>query len=191
MKTKEVYSWNDLYDRAIDMPCGSPELKAKDNARDQVKYFALERDYKNPDRFECPEDIIEDYCKMWDIFFDENGNIVESNFENEVRKIVKALVNPYVWGRHDVIEMISFRIGESRFSHDYENDCELNADFDEVVVITEKRWLLDFIRETEFLPENTDEEAMKFLREQYTYEESEVWFDKAREEGKIIAVDFV
>lgn len=67
------------------------------------------------------------------------GNIAESNSENQVRRIIKELVKPYKWGRHDVIEMISFRVGEACFSHDCENDCELNADFDEVIVITEKR----------------------------------------------------
>lgn len=38
-----LYTWDDLYKRANDKCCGSPELQAKDTARWEVRNFAMEQ----------------------------------------------------------------------------------------------------------------------------------------------------
>lgn len=69
------YTWDEIYERAIDKVCFSPELKAKDEARWQVRDYAIEHGYEDPEDAECPEEIIADYCNMFGIMFDEKGNI--------------------------------------------------------------------------------------------------------------------
>lgn len=70
------YTWDEIYERAIDKVCFSPELKAKDEARWQVRDYAIEHGYEDPEDVECPEERIADYCNMFGIMFDEKGNIV-------------------------------------------------------------------------------------------------------------------
>lgn len=184
MRFKGMYTWDELCDRAKN---GKDE--PKEEAKWSVKCYALAHGNNIPNRFQHSEDAVAEYCEMWKLFFDENGNIIENNSENKVRKYVKSLVKPYEW-KYDTIEMVSFALGEHYFSYDSENVQWIDADFQKVIIITEKRWLLDLIKdENENI--NTDEEAIKFLKEQYTYDDSNIWFNVAREEGKIIAVDFV
>ena len=42
-----LYTWNEIYERAIDSCCMSPELRAKDEARNQVREFALEKGFED------------------------------------------------------------------------------------------------------------------------------------------------
>lgn len=77
------YTWDDLYKRADGAACGENTLKAKDTAREQVRQFAIAFRLDDPEKEECPEDAVDDYCKAYHICFDENGNIVEiTNDEN-------------------------------------------------------------------------------------------------------------
>lgn len=71
------YTWDEIYDRAEDKACFSSELKAKDEARGQVRDFAIEHGYEDLEDVECPEERVDEYCNMFGIMFDENGNIVE------------------------------------------------------------------------------------------------------------------
>lgn len=183
------YTWDDIFNRAINSACFEPELKAKDNAREQVRDFAIEHGYDDIENAECPEDRIETYCDMFGILFDEKGNIVdEPQIANYVRTLVIEQCKPYKW-KNDCEELISFRVGASKFSYDPESDSELKADFKEVAVIVPKDWLYALIKRTEFL--DTDEEVKSFLDNEYLYDDSEYWYDMAVKEEKIVAVDFV
>lgn len=71
------YTWDELYERADGKAFMEPELKAKDEARGQVGQYAIEHGYEDPEDTEIPEERIEDYCNMFGLLFDENGNIVE------------------------------------------------------------------------------------------------------------------
>lgn len=185
------YTWDDIFDRAINSACFEPELRAKDNAREQVRDFAIEHGYDDIENAECPEDRVETYCDMFGILFDETGNIVdEPQIANYVRTLVIEQCKPYKW-KKDCEELISFRVGASKFTYDPENNSELKADFKEVAAIVPKDWLYALIKRTEFLPENTDEEVKNFLDNEYTYDDSEYWYDMAVKEEKIVAVDFV
>lgn len=74
------YTWYDLYDRADDTAYGEDTLKAKDEARWQVRCFAMEEHGEEDlEEAECPEDEVDYYCDKYNILFDENGNIVEAD----------------------------------------------------------------------------------------------------------------
>ena len=71
----KYYTWNDLYERAMDTAFGDPELSAKDEARFQANNYAMDKGYEDAEEAEIPEDRIEDYCDDLGLRFDENGNI--------------------------------------------------------------------------------------------------------------------
>ncbi len=73
---ERIYTWDNIYERAIDTACGDWRLKAKDAARWQVRNFALEHGEMDVEEAEVPEDAVEDYCKKYSIVFDTNGNII-------------------------------------------------------------------------------------------------------------------
>ena len=79
------YTWDDLYRLAEDTGCGDPRLKAKDEAREQVREFAIdfcgERDLEED---EIPEDTVDYFCEKYDIRFDEDGNIIDTKFDHIV-----------------------------------------------------------------------------------------------------------
>lgn len=77
MNNMKEYTWDDLYKRADGAACGESTLKAKDEAREQVRYFILELDDMDIENEECPEDAVEYYCNKYSIRFDEKGNIIE------------------------------------------------------------------------------------------------------------------
>lgn len=92
------YTWDEIYERAIDKVCFSSELKAKDEARWQVKDYAIEHGYEDPEDAECPEEIIADYCNMFGIMFDEKGNILGSyDIANHAREKVSEQCEKYKW----------------------------------------------------------------------------------------------
>lgn len=70
------YTWNDLYNRADGAACGERTLKAKDNARCEVRNFAIEYGEDDLEKAECPEDMVDYYCDKYGILFDEDGNIL-------------------------------------------------------------------------------------------------------------------
>lgn len=75
-----MYTWNEIYENAIDKACGSSELRAKDEARFQVRNLTIDLGAPPLDESEVPEDVVEDYCKSLNIKFDECGNIVSAKF---------------------------------------------------------------------------------------------------------------
>lgn len=77
-------------------------------------------------------------------------------------------------------DLISFCVCSEYFTED--------ANFDELIVVVEKRWLFNLIKKTQNL--KTDSEVRKFLQEEYTSEESKDWYDEAILDGKIITISF-
>ena len=86
---KKKYSWDDLYKRADNAACGEDTLKSKDEARYQVRHFAMELGYEDLEMAECPEDEVEWYCDKYNILFDENGNIINECEQNEATNTVR------------------------------------------------------------------------------------------------------
>ena len=78
------YTWDELFERAIDRPFLSRELKAKDHARFLLSILILEEEGYDIEECECPEDEIDVFLKMREVpvTFDEDGKFVEA--ENEI-----------------------------------------------------------------------------------------------------------
>lgn len=68
-------TWDEIYERAEDCGYGSEELDAKDEARYQVQQLVLEKENVDIEEAECPEEEVDYYTGLWNIRFDENGNI--------------------------------------------------------------------------------------------------------------------
>lgn len=71
----KYYTWDDLYERAMDTAFGDPRLRAKDEARFQTNNYAMDKGYEDAEEAEIPEEVIDDYCNKFELRFDENGNI--------------------------------------------------------------------------------------------------------------------
>lgn len=67
-------------------------------------------------------------------------------------------------------------------------DEEEESDFDEVIVVVEKDWLFNLIKRTEDF--RTDDEVLKFLQEEYTSDDSIMWYYDALRKHKVVMVDF-
>lgn len=102
---------------------------------------------------------------------------------NAVRKRVIADVKPYMeFAEHK--DLIAFVIGEGYFSYDYETDTELESDFAEVIVVVEKDWLFEYMKN------GGVENPLDYLQNEYTSDDSIEWFINANIYGKVVAVDF-
>lgn len=82
-------TWDEIYERAEDKPCGSDELNAKDEARFEVGSLVMEKENYDIETAEIPEEEVEYYCDLYDIRFDEDGKIssykIKQGKENRVR----------------------------------------------------------------------------------------------------------
>lgn len=74
-------TWDEIYENAIGCACGESALKAKDEARWQVRDFVMGMGYPDPEDDEIPEETIEKYCDTMAIQFDERGNICGSQMQ--------------------------------------------------------------------------------------------------------------
>ena len=81
-------------------------------------------------------------------------------------------------------DLIAITIGADYFSYDCENDEELEADFGEVIAVIEKDWLF-----TVMLAEGI-ENPLDYLQNEYTYDDSFVWFENAKANGKVAVIEF-
>lgn len=69
-------TWDEIYERAIGADFLEPALKAKDEARWQVRELMVDLGCPDPEKDEIPEESIEDYCEKMQIEFDDWGNII-------------------------------------------------------------------------------------------------------------------
>jgi len=69
-------TWDELYNTAYEKGYGDIELKAKDEARYQVRNFVMELGAVDLEEEECPEEAVERYCDLLKISFDASGNII-------------------------------------------------------------------------------------------------------------------
>lgn len=82
-----------------------------------------------------------------------------------------------------------FCVCEGYVNYNSNTEEDEESDFDELIVIVEKDWLFDLIKRTESL--ETNEEVLKFLQEEYTSDDSSMWYCDALREHKVVMVDFV
>ncbi len=102
---------------------------------------------------------------------------------NAVRKRVLADMKPYVdFVKHN--DLIAITVGAEYFTYDHETDMELEADFGEVVVAVDKDWLF-----TTMLAEGI-EDPLDYLQSEYTWDDSYIWFENAKSNGKVAVVEF-
>lgn len=102
---------------------------------------------------------------------------------NAVRKKAMEDLEPYVdFAKHK--DLIAITVGADYFTYDYETDSELEADFSELVVAIEKDWLV------ESMIKDGIENPIEYLQNEYTWDDSFIWFENAKVAGKIAVVEF-
>lgn len=72
----ETYTWNGIVKRADNKPHLSPELRAKDEARFQINEYAKSMGEEDAEKYDCPEERIDEYALKYDLRFDDRGNIL-------------------------------------------------------------------------------------------------------------------
>ena len=102
---------------------------------------------------------------------------------NTVRQRVLEDMKPYLdFAQHK--DLIAITIGADYFSYDCETDTELEADFGEVIAVIEKDWLFTVMLKEEI------ENPLDYLQNEYTWDDSFVWFENAKTNGKVAVVEF-
>lgn len=102
---------------------------------------------------------------------------------NAIREKVLADMKPYLdFAKHK--DLIAITIGADYFTYDCETDTEFEADFGEVVAVIEKDWLF-----TIMLKEGI-ENPLDYLQNEYTWDDSFVWFFNAKVDGKVAVIEF-
>ena len=102
---------------------------------------------------------------------------------NQVRKNILNSIKPYVdfWKHKD---LTAFCVCGEYLAYFDDDGNEFESDFDELVVVVEKDWLFEFMKEHEI------ENPLDYLQNEYTSDDSSVWFDEAVEQSKVVMVDF-
>lgn len=102
---------------------------------------------------------------------------------NKVRENILSMIKPYSdFYKHK--DLIAITIGADYFSYDYVSDEELEVDFSELVVVIEKGWLFELMKE------NDIEDPLHYLQNEYTWDDSYEWFERASSEGKVVVIEF-
>lgn len=102
---------------------------------------------------------------------------------NTVRKRILDSIEPY----KDYVlhkDLMMFTVGADYFTYDHETDTELEADFDEIIVVVEKDWLFELMKEDGI------ENPLWYLQNKYTWDDSYMWFEDAGMLGKIVSISF-
>lgn len=98
-------TWDDIYKAAVDKGINDPELRAKDEAREQVRQLAVSLGCDDLDKADCPEDKVEDYCNKMQLRFDGRGNIMDITLPEWVQIcIYRKMERLYI--EQDIREMI-------------------------------------------------------------------------------------
>ena len=76
---EKLYTWDDLYERAMGTGYGDPECSAKDNARWILTEIIKELKGYDIDECEIPEEEVDRFLEESDraYLFDEDGNLAE------------------------------------------------------------------------------------------------------------------
>lgn len=102
---------------------------------------------------------------------------------NIVRKRILESIKPYInFAEHK--DLIAFCVCDEYFTYDVDLDRDIETDFNELVVIVEKDWLFNIMREDEIT------NPLNYLQNEYTSEDSIYWFNEAVEQRKVVMVDF-
>ena len=102
---------------------------------------------------------------------------------NIVRKRILESIKPYInFSEHK--DLIAFCVCDGYLCYDVETDTDSQADFNELVVIVEKDWLFNLMKENEI------ENPLDYLQNEYTSDDSIYWFDEAVAQSKVVMVDF-
>lgn len=104
--------------------------------------------------------------------------------ERILKEVAEAKYQDYEKHR----DLISFCVCDGYFRYNADTDEEEESDFDEVIVVVEKDWLFNLIKQTEDF--RTDGEVLKFLQEEYTSDDSIMWYYDALRGRKVVMVDF-
>lgn len=125
-------------------------------------------------------DLITDTCKPAGKF----------NIMNPVRmRILNEVSDAYSTNFSEHKDLIAFCICNGYLEkYDPDTDSDEESDFSELLVAVEKDWLFSFMKKSLHL--ETDEEARKYLQEEYTSDDSIDWYNKAQEDKKIVMIDF-
>ena len=112
------------------------------------------------------------------------------NILNPVRKrILDQVSNAYSTNFSEHKDLIAFCICSGYLERDDpDTDLDEESDFSELLVAVEKDWLFSFMKESLHL--ETDEEARKYLQDEYTSDDSIIWYNKALEDKKIVMINF-
>lgn len=109
---------------------------------------------------------------------------------NDVRKrLLNRLASAKYTELHKHKDLIAFYVCDGYFAYNPETSKEEETDFNEIIAVVEKDWLFDLIK-SENNNIRTDIEALRFLQEEYTSDDSEPWFEKALAAHKIVMIDF-
>lgn len=102
---------------------------------------------------------------------------------NIVRERILASIEPYMdFEKHK--DLIAFCVCDECFNYDVETDSEIETDFNELIVVVEKDWLFDCMKKDGI------ENPLDYLQNEYTSDDSVIWYDKATEQRKVVMVDF-
>lgn len=102
---------------------------------------------------------------------------------NAVRERVMSGMKPYLdFGQHR--DLIAITVGADYFTYDTETNKELEADFSEIAVAIEKDWLFTVMLAEEI------ENPLDYLQNEYTWDDSFIWFENAKMTGKIAVIEF-
>lgn len=109
---------------------------------------------------------------------------------NKVReRILREVNNNYYkdFAKHK--DFVGFCICDEYFTWNNETSMEEETDFNELIVVVEKNWLFEKIK-NDNKDIITDKDVRKFLQEEYTSDDSSEWYYAALTERKIVLVDF-
>lgn len=81
-------TWDEIYDKAIGAGYGDETLKAKDEARYEVRCLVMGMGGSDLEDEGCPEEEVEVYCDAMKIEFNERGNIVSLKLPDLIEEII-------------------------------------------------------------------------------------------------------
>lgn len=103
-----------------------------------------------------------------------------NSVKKKIIKITEKALRTYKYADHR--DLISFCVGVEYLC---DVDEEATADFSEIIAIVDKDWLFDYMSNNLGI-----RNPRKFLQEEYTFDDSIIWFKKAIKENHLMAIVF-